>query len=492
MDAKRDDLGRFSSVVAEHPGPREDPTMNQSPTQFFAGLRWIDQRPLLDVIEPYRLALFERFFTERMADGLLRYNLGLFGRAKKNWKTSDLVFACLYALVTDGDQTFIVANDEGQAADDLRLAKRIIRANPALDGDLRLRHNVIERVDGEGAIEILPAQDAIGAHGKTYRLLAVDEVHGYRNWDLLEALAPDPTRGHCQQWITSYASIFHRPGAPLFDLLQQAKSGGDSRILFSWYAGNFTTDPDFTDKTPEARANPSMPSWNNPSYLAQQQRRLPAHKYRRLHLNLGGLPEGSAFQPEPVMDAVARGLRACPPEAEVTYEAFVDMSGGSNDDAVLAIGHKDPNDRAVIDRVLNQGPSPPFDPIQAVDRFVEVLREYRVASVTGDRYAGETFREAFRSRGVEYHVAEKTTSQHYEALEPRLNGHAVVLLDAPLLEQQLLGLVWRGGKIDHVNGEHDDWACAVAGLVVVLLGSGRRTYWDETSQCHRPDLGITI
>ena len=44
-----------------------------------------------------------------------------------------------------------------------------------------------------------------------------------------------------------------------------------------------------------------MASWGDGGeYLEQQRRRLPAHKFRRLHLNLPGLPEGSAFQPEPV------------------------------------------------------------------------------------------------------------------------------------------------------------------------------------------------
>jgi hypothetical protein len=39
------------------------------------------------------------------------------------------------------------------------------------------------------------------------------------------------------------------------------------------------------------------------------------------------------------------------------------------------------------------------------------------------------------------------------------------LLDTPKLESQLLGLVWRGGKIDHQTGDHDDWANAAAGTV---------------------------
>lgn len=440
-------------------------------TDFVAPLVGLDGQPL--TIEPYRQTIFDRAF-QRRADLLATfvYTLVLSGRAKKNFKTFDLVLACLYALMDDspfGNQVYLVANDEGQAGDDLSLAKKIVQANPVLEDWLKMKSNIIERRDGKGFIEILPARDAIGQHGKTYRLLGIDEIHGYKTWDLLEALAPDPTRPDCQQWITSYASLIHRPGAPLFDLLKQARTGADDRMLFTWYAADFCTDPNFADLSPEERANPSMVSWGNPEYLVQQQRRLPAHKYRRLHLNLPGLPEGSAFQPEPVMDAIERGTASRAPEPGIEYQAFVDMSGGSSDDATLAIAHKDADGHAVVDRVMNQGPQPPFDPRQAVIRFVETLRLYRVTRVTGDRYAGETFRADFRGLGVDYEVAKNTTSQNYEALEPHLNGGAVVLPDVPMLEQQLLGLIWRGGKIDHPGGEHDDFAAAVAGVVDLIL-----------------------
>lgn len=271
----------------------------------------------------------------------------------------------------------------------------------------------------------------------------------YRSWDVLEAMQPDPHRLDAQVWITSYASLFHRPGAPLFDLCQAGWAGRDPRMLFSWYAADRTTDPDFADLPPERRANPSMGTWADQTYLAQQAARLPAHKYRRLHLNLPGLPEGSAYQPAPIMDAVARGVVVRTPERGVQYAAFVDMSGGSNDDAVLAIAHMDADGCAVLDRVTDQGQRPPFDPIKAVDRFVPILREYRVTRVVGDRYAGETFSAAFRDRGIGYDVAPHSASDLYEALEPRLNSHRVVLLDVPVLEQQLLGLVWRGSKITH-------------------------------------------
>jgi hypothetical protein len=440
---------------------------------FFARLRWLDGAPLLPRVEPYRQRIFVQVLDTVDEAGRPCVNLVLTGRAKKNWKSADLVLAALFCLVTDapaGNECYLLANDEDQAGDDLSLAKKLVAVNPVLSDWLKPCAKVIERRDGAGFLEILPAQDIVGTHGKTFRFCGFDEIHGYRTWDILEAMQPDPTRLDALTWITSYASIYHRPGVPLFDLCLAGRRGDDPRMLFSWYAGDYTTDPDCTDLDPEARANPSRTSWNDPGYLEQQRRRLPSHKFRRLHLNLPGLPEGSAFQPEPVMDSVERGASVRRPEPGIVYKAFVDMSGGSNDDAVLDVGYVGADGRAVHARILDQGPRPPFDPRKAVERFVKVLQEYGCASVTGDAYAGQTFRCDFERLGVAYHVAQRTASEHYEALEPLLNSHRVILPDVPTLEQQLLGLVWRGGKIDHPAGEHDDYAAAAAGLTWLLVG----------------------
>jgi hypothetical protein len=53
----------------------------------------------------------------------------------------------------------------------------------------------------------------------------------------------------------------------------------------------------------------------------------------------------------------------------------------------------------------------------------------------------------------------------YEEIEPLLNGGGIVLLDHANLESQFFGLVWRGGKIDYPNGEHDDYANGAAGAL---------------------------
>jgi hypothetical protein len=417
------------------------------------------------------LANFRRFFDAKDEAGRPTVNVGLFGRGKKNWKSGDAVLAALRAVSEDwpaGAQVYVVANDKDQAYDDLVIAEKVVRANPLLLERLKITKNTIERKDGRGFVEVLPAQDVAGSHGKTFRLVIFDEIHAYRNWDLFEALAFDPTRPESQWWITSYASLYHKPGAPLHDLMQSGKSGTDARMLLSWYAGDFTTDPALAEATPEDRANPSKASWGNDSYLEDQRRRLPAHKFRRLHLNLPGLPEGSAYQAEPIMDAIARGVALKTPADGIVYKAFVDMSGGSSDDATLAIGHRDANGRAVVDRVLNQGPRPPFDPRGAVERFVGILREYRVSRVCGDRYAGQTFVSDFSRHGIGYEVSAKSASELFESLEPRLNAHEIILPDVSTLEQQLLGLVWRGGRISHQAGEHDDWANSAAGVIEAI------------------------
>ena len=447
-----------------------------SPLDFFSTLRWIDRRPLTAVIEGYRQRIFEQaLFT--FEDCRPQYNLVLNGRAKKNWKSADLILAALYRLLfwetTAGNQCYVLANDEDQAGDDLELAKKLIAANPLLQGDVAIKQKVIEREDGKGFLEILPAGDVIGSHGKTYLFAGFDEIHGYRTWDLLEAMQLDPTRPDALMWITSYASIYHKPGVPLFDLMAAGKKGADHRMFFSWYGADYTTDPDFAEASPEDRANPSRGSWEDQGYLAQQQSRLPAHKYRRLHLNLPGLPEGSAFTAEMVMGSIDRGVRIRLPSEGLSHVAFVDMSGGSSDDAVLAIAHKDADGRAALDRLVDQGQRPPFDPRKAVTRFAEVLKEYGVKSVTGDRYAGETFRAAFQDEGISYRVSRLSKHEIYEALEPRLNGSQVVLLDHGEMESQLLSLVWRGGRIDHPRGEHDDFSNAAAGAVELAMGKAQ-------------------
>lgn len=171
------------------------------------------------------------------------------------------------------------------------------------------------------------------------------------------------------------------------------------------------------------------------------------------------------------MDAIDRSMRRRPYIPGVKFVAFCDHSHGSNDDATLSIGHE-ADERFVVDLVVKQAQAPPFNMVQVIPRFAAILRKYHVYNVTGDSVGGETYRGEWLKAGVQYRVSKETTSELYEGLEPRLNAHRVILPDVPQLEQQLLGLVWKGGKITHPVGQHDDFATSASGVVSLLAGSG--------------------
>jgi hypothetical protein len=283
--------------------------------QFFSHLKWLDGSPLLDGIEEYRRDIFRKAFDTFRPDGSPVFTMVVSGRAKKNAKTLDLVLAALFVLTIrrslQGSDAYILANDTDQAADDLSLAKKLVACNPDLAAEIVTLQHELRLRDGSASLKILPAKDVAGSHGKTYGFCGFDEIHGYRDWSLIEALSPDPTRADSLTWITSYASIYARAGAPLFDLMNIGRAGRDPRMLFSWYSGDYCSDPAFAELPPEQRANPSMGSWSDGGdYIAQQRVRLPFGRFRRLHLNLPGAPDGAAFDQGKVLAAVVRSAVA--------------------------------------------------------------------------------------------------------------------------------------------------------------------------------------
>jgi hypothetical protein len=103
-------------------------------------------------------------------------------------------------------------------------------------------------------------------------------------------------------------------------------------------------------------------------------------------------------------------------------------------------------------------------------KFVGVCQEYGLSKVTGDRYAGETFRADFQEYDISYEVSEFSKSELYDAFKPKLNPGEVELLDDGKLQEQLLTLVIKGSKIDHLSGDHDDFANAAVGALLLVAG----------------------
>lgn len=174
---------------------------------------------------------------------------------------------------------------------------------------------------------------------------------------------------------------------------------------------------------------------------------------------------------EAIRDAVISGRDRIPPVAGTRYVAFVDPSGGAVDSMTLGIAHAE-GPRAVLDCVLEV--RPPFSPAAVVVECVNLVREYNVASVTGDRYGGEWPRERFRALGVAYELSELVKSDIYIAFLSRMNSRQVELLDNHVLIRQLQQLERRRGRggrdtVDHPPKGHDDVVNAAAGALTLAV-----------------------
>ena len=148
----------------------------------------------------------------------------------------------------------------------------------------------------------------------------------------------------------------------------------------------------------------------------------------------------------------------------------------------LAIAHRE-RETAILDLLAEV--RPPFSPDTVTETFAHLLTAYTIRTVTGDRYAGDWPREAFRKRGIRYVVdwrdpkdvtkrVSLAKSDIYREILPLLNAGRVSLLDHDRLRRQLVSLERRTGStgrdsIDHPPGAHDDVANAACGALLLAL-----------------------
>ena len=161
------------------------------------------------------------------------------------------------------------------------------------------------------------------------------------------------------------------------------------------------------------------------------------------------------------------------PSSRYAYRGFVDPSGGRNDAFTLAIGHQE-KPRLVVD--LLKAWEPPFNPQVVVQEAGEVLGQYRVDKVSGDRYGAAWVESAFDKVGIRYQPCEKVKSDLYLNLEGFINTARVEMPNDAKLIRQLTSLERRRGRggrdsVDHPPRGQDDLANAVAGLCYEAMES---------------------
>lgn len=165
-----------------------------------------------------------------------------------------------------------------------------------------------------------------------------------------------------------------------------------------------------------------------------------------------------------------------PPLKGVKYSAFTDSSGGSKDAWTMAIGHLE-GQTVVVDAI--RGRKPPFSPDGVVEEYSDLLSQYGIKKVTGDRYGGQFPVELFRKYGIEYIPADRPRSDLYRDTLPLMNSGRVELPEHTQLLTQFTSLERRTARsgretIDHGPNGSDDYCNSAAG-VITLLGLARRS-----------------
>ena len=389
-----------------------------------------------------------------------REAVAIVGRQSGKSRIAALVASFEAALATreaDGTELYCLMVSQDQRASSrtvLRYAVAPFDHLPMLAQEVTGRTADSLTLQNGTALIAYPCRPA-AVRGLRARVVILDELAFYRSGDgapvdreMLRSVRPclATTGGKLLVLSSPYGS-----SGALWDLHRQHHGRDDSPVLV-WQAS-----------APEM--NPTLPA----DYLAQMQESDP-EAYRSEVLGEFRSGISSLFDSETLDDVVVAGRREIPAVAGVTYRAFADPSGGRSDAFTLAIGHQVP-DRVVVD-VLRAWAAP-FNPSGVVAEAAELLRGYRLAEVTGDRYAGEWPAEAFRANGISYQVAEHPKSDLYLTLLAVVNSGAVELPDIPALLRELRSLERRRGasgrdRVDHPSGGHDDQANAIAGLVHLL------------------------
>lgn len=177
------------------------------------------------------------------------------------------------------------------------------------------------------------------------------------------------------------------------------------------------------------------------------------------------------IDPKVIKANVSAGCFEIPPQEDIEYFAFTDPSGGSRDSFTLAIAHDEEGTR-VLDVIREV--KPPFSPEEVVQQFAQLIKEYHMYEVTGDKYGGEWPTERFQTYGIDYVRCKNTKTILYLDLLPLLNSRRCRLLENETLIRQLAYLERKSSTrtgaeyVDHPSGSFDDVINAAAGALTLM------------------------
>ena len=374
----------------------------------------------------------------------------------------------------------VLAADRRQARVIRRYIGGLLQAHPALAA--LMAHETAERIELTTGILIeIHTASFRSVRGYTVIGAVLDEI---AFWPTDEAA--DPDREILAALRPAMATV---PSAVLVALSTPYGRKGE---LWRAYQEHYGHDHDdvFVVQSSTRGLNPTVPQTVIDRAMAEDESVAAAEYHGQFRRDLE-----SFVSREVLGAAVVPDRHELPPRSSVTYAAFVDPSGGSSDSMTLAIAHRE-GERIVLDAVRER--TAPFNPDAVVADFATLLAQYRVTTVTGDRYGSEWPVARFRAAGITYRPAEKTKSELYTVLLPKLNAALEELVEAPQLVPQLAARerrTARSGKdsIDHPPRQRDDVANSVAGVVQQVIRASEHGPYIVTIAANRlppPSLAL--
>jgi hypothetical protein len=368
-----------------------------------------------------------------------------------------------------GEQATIIAlaSDRTQAGIIHRRVAGYFQTLPALK-PLVARQNdeVLELRTGTSIV--VATNDFRLVRGRTIAVALFDEV-GY--WRGETTATPDR-----ETYNAIEPALLTIPGSMLIAISSPYKRGG---LLFDKWREAFGKDDDdvLCIHAPSRVLNPTLNERIIERRLAEDPEAGSAEYLAQWRSDVSDL-----FDRETLEAAVDVGVTVRPPREGVSYQVFVDVSGGRGDSFTAGVAHLERN-VGVLDAALEI--TPPFDSEAAVKRVAELARSYGQAAVTGDQYAATWVSDAFQRENIRYRASERDKSAIFLNSLSLFTSGRVRLLDNKRLIYQLASLERRvsrfGGKerIGHPEtaGARDDLANSVCGALALVSAGGPAAGW---------------
>lgn len=351
-------------------------------------------------------------------------------------------------------------------ASDRRQARTIIRYVRALLEEVPLLHKMVERDTSESfdlnnrvTIEVQTAS-LRSVRGYTIACALLDEAAFFQS----DENSSSPDREIVNAIKPAMATI------PTAMLLVASSPYARKGILFEAWRDHFGHEGHSTLvwQAPTSIMNPTVPASEIEDAYAADPTAASAEWGAQFRSDIESYISLEALEP-----CISPGLFERAPISGITYQAFIDPSGGSGQDSfTLAIGHFDKStDTAILDAIRER--KPPFSPQAVIEEYAALLKSYRISKIVGDKFAGEFAREPFRAFSISYDPSARPKSDLYRDTLPLINSRKVDLLDHKRMLQQFIGLERRTARsgrdsIDHGPNQHDDIANCVAGLIATM------------------------